>query len=67
MRNPGASREYVATHAQEMDPSVVAKHIALYVNDYTLALDEHAVGVLLDWSRQHAGDRSGSSTLPIFV
>ncbi len=38
-----------------MDPSVVAKHIALYVNDYTLALDEHAVGVLLDWSRQQAG------------
>ena len=47
---PSASREYVATHAQEMDPSVVAKHIALYVNDYTLSLDEHAVGVLLDWS-----------------
>jgi 1,4-dihydroxy-6-naphthoate synthase len=64
---PGASREYVATHAQEMEPSVVARHIALYVNDYTLALDEHAVGVLLDWSRQHAVDRSGSSTLPIFV
>ncbi len=64
---PNASREYVARHAQEMDPSVVAKHIALYVNDYTLALDEHAVGVLLDWSRQQAGALSNGSTRPVFV
>ena len=41
--NPDASREYVAAHAQEMDPAVVAQHIRLYVNDYTLALDERAV------------------------
>jgi hypothetical protein len=50
-----------------MDPSVVAKHIALYVNEYTLALDERAVGVLLDFSRQHAGSLSTGSNRAIFV
>ncbi len=65
--HPDASRDYVASHAQEMDPSVVAKHIGLYVNDYTLALDEAAVHVLLDWSREHADEPRPSSTQPIFV
>ncbi len=65
--NPEASRHYVAEHAQEMDASVVAKHIALYVNDYTLALDERAVQRLLDWSREIEGPRTGQSTLPAFV
>jgi 1,4-dihydroxy-6-naphthoate synthase len=33
--NPGASREYVLSHAQEMEPEVVDQHIALYVNEFT--------------------------------
>ena len=65
--HPEASRDYVATHAQEMDPTVVAKHIELYVNNYTLALDESAVHTLLDWSQEHAGPRPRVSTLPIFL
>jgi 1,4-dihydroxy-6-naphthoate synthase len=65
--HPDASREYVTSLAREMDPGVVAKHIKLYVNDYTLALDERAVDVLLDWSRQHARERAQASTLPIFA
>lgn len=47
--HPDASRAYVAAHAQEMDPEVAARHIRLYVNDYTLALDESAVHSLLAW------------------
>ena len=35
-----------------MDPSVVAKHIQLYVNDYTIALDERAVHALLQWQQE---------------
>lgn len=58
--HPDASREYVAQHAQEMDPAVAAKHIELYVNDYTVALDERAVHALLDWQGQ-------TSTLPVFI
>ncbi len=33
--DPAASREYVASHAQEMDPAVQRQHIDLYVNDFT--------------------------------
>ncbi|GAA1897024.1 1,4-dihydroxy-6-naphthoate synthase [Streptomyces sodiiphilus] len=37
-RDPAASREYVLEHAQEMDPDVAARHIALYVNEFTADL-----------------------------
>jgi len=36
--NPSASKAYVAEHAQEMDPDVQARHIALYVNDFSVDL-----------------------------
>lgn len=41
--HPQASRDYVHQHAQEMDPAVAQRHIDLYVNSYTQALDESAV------------------------
>ena len=41
--HPEASREYVHQYAQEMDPTVAQRHIDLYVNHYTQALDESAV------------------------
>ncbi len=34
--DPAASRDYVLAHAQEMESDVVDRHIALYVNPYTL-------------------------------
>jgi 1,4-dihydroxy-6-naphthoate synthase len=42
--DPAASREYVLSHAQEMEQSVVDHHIALYVNEFTASLgpDGHA-------------------------
>jgi 1,4-dihydroxy-6-naphthoate synthase len=52
LAHPEASRDYVAAHAQEMDPDVSARHIQLYVNQYTLALDEKAVLRMLDWGRR---------------
>ncbi|MBC6993921.1 1,4-dihydroxy-6-naphthoate synthase [Neolewinella lacunae] len=33
--HPAASEDYVAAHAQEMDPGVRRQHISLYVNDYS--------------------------------
>ncbi|MEU7904061.1 1,4-dihydroxy-6-naphthoate synthase [Actinoplanes sp. NPDC049118] len=36
--NPAASREFVLANAQEMEPDVVAQHIGLYVNEFTLEL-----------------------------
>lgn len=38
MTNPTSSKDFVAEHAQEMDPDVQARHIALYVNDFSVDL-----------------------------
>lgn len=38
MTDPSSSRQFVAQHAQEMDPDVQARHIALYVNDFSVDL-----------------------------
>lgn len=62
--HPDASREFVAHHAQEMDPAVAAKHIELYVNEYTVALDEGAVHMMLDWAERIS---PSPSTLPLFI
>ena len=36
--DPAATREYVLRHAQELEPDVVDRHIALYVNEFTADL-----------------------------
>ncbi len=38
--NPLASREYIKSHAQELDDNVINSHIKLFVNKYSLALGE---------------------------
>lgn len=38
--NPSLSRDYIKAHAQEMDDDVIEKHIALFVNDFSLSLGE---------------------------
>jgi 1,4-dihydroxy-6-naphthoate synthase len=52
--------EYVREHAQEMDESVMRKHIDLYVNEYSLSLGEdgeRAVRILLQtYARVHGGE-----------
>ena len=48
--DPDATNEYVLKHADEMEPEVVARHIALYVNEFTLELGDEgraAVDTLL--------------------
>ena len=65
--HPEASRHYVAAHAQEMDPGVTQRHIELYVNDYTVALDEAAVMKMLEWGEQEGVFPPADTSLPIFV
>lgn len=36
--NPMTSREFVKQHAQELEDDVIDKHIALFVNDFSLSL-----------------------------
>ncbi|MEO0897403.1 MAG: 1,4-dihydroxy-6-naphthoate synthase [Bacteroidota bacterium] len=38
--NPEASKEFVKTHAQEMDEKVMQSHIDLYVNEYSVSLGD---------------------------
>ena len=38
--HPMLSRDYVKAHAQEMEDDVIDKHIALFVNDFSLSLSE---------------------------
>ena len=48
--NPMMSREFIKEHAQELDDEVIDKHIALFVNDYSLSLGDEgrrAVDALL--------------------
>jgi 1,4-dihydroxy-6-naphthoate synthase len=40
MAHPDASREFVKQHAQELDDEVIDKHIALFVNDFTISLGD---------------------------
>jgi 1,4-dihydroxy-6-naphthoate synthase len=49
--DPSASREFVAAHATEMDPEVQARHIALYVNEFSVDVGDEgfaAITGLLD-------------------
>ena len=36
--NPMVSREFVRSHARELDDKVIDSHIALFVNDFSLSL-----------------------------
>jgi 1,4-dihydroxy-6-naphthoate synthase len=52
---PGASRNFVKEHAQEMNEDVMNKHIALYVNDYSIDLGsegKRAVKLLFDKAQE---------------
>jgi 1,4-dihydroxy-6-naphthoate synthase len=44
--HPSESKEFVAEHAQEMDPDVQARHISLYVNDFSLDLGEEGYAAI---------------------
>ena len=48
--NPGSSWNYVKQHSQEMSDAVCRSHIALYVNNFSIALNsegKNAIELLL--------------------
>lgn len=54
-RHPEEAAAYIKTHAQEIDETVTARHIALYVNDFSRDLGDeglHAVETLLARARK---------------
>ncbi|WP_028550889.1 1,4-dihydroxy-6-naphthoate synthase [Paenibacillus sp. UNC451MF] len=44
--HPEVSKEYILSHAQEMDPAVAQAHINLYVNEFTANLGEDGYGAV---------------------
>ena len=64
--HPDASAGYVREHAQELDPKVAAQHIQLYVNDYTVGLDERSVHKMLEW-QEELGLGPVGRPAPIFI
>jgi 1,4-dihydroxy-6-naphthoate synthase len=44
--DPDASKNYVAEHAQEMDPTVQARHIGLYVNEFSVNLGDEGYAAI---------------------
>jgi 1,4-dihydroxy-6-naphthoate synthase len=44
--NPESSMNYVKKHAQEMSEEVMKKHIALYVNDFSIDLGETGINAV---------------------
>jgi len=66
--HPEQMRDYVARHAQELDPQVRQAHIDLYVNEYTLDYGpegEAAIAELL--GRAEAAGVVPASDLPLFT
>ena len=65
--NPSASADYVAAHADVMEPDVQAQHIALYVNEFTRDLGDQgyaAAAALLERAHQ-AGLTPNNPTLRV--
>lgn len=66
--HPEDAAPYIRLHAQELEPDVVAQHIALYVNGFSEDLGEEgrrAVEVL--FARAQARGLAPVSTLPVFA
>jgi 1,4-dihydroxy-6-naphthoate synthase len=66
--HPATVRAYIRSHAQEVDDAVIAAHIALYVNDFSLDLGDEggrAVATLL--ARAEARGLIPPCDLPLFV
>jgi len=52
--NPEASRAYVEAHAQEMAREVCERHIALYVNDFSVSLGDEGGAALETFAERFA-------------
>jgi 1,4-dihydroxy-6-naphthoate synthase len=66
--HPGASMDFVHKNAQEMADDVVKKHIALYVNDYSLDLGDEGHNAISDlFDRASDIHKINRLTQPIFA
>lgn len=50
--DPEAARPFMAAHAQDMDPEVMAAHVGLYVNDFTRDLGDEGEAAVRELHRR---------------
>ena len=50
--NPRACMGYIRAHAQEMSDTVLQSHVGLYVNDYSLDIDEKGRAAVMEFLRR---------------
>ena len=68
LQNPAEASAYIRGHAQEMEDNIIQSHIGLYVNDFTLWLDddgEEAIEELFRRAEKAGLAKPGSK--PIFI
>ncbi len=66
--DPVRSQLYIQQHARELSPEVIHRHIATYVNDFSLALGpEGEEAVLALWTRAHQMGLVGPPIQQLFV
>ncbi len=66
--HPDTVRDYIRTHAQEMDEDVMQAHIELYVNQYTLDYGKDGEAAIVDLlQRAEKAGLVAASALPLFV
>ena len=66
--HPDESTIYIKRHAQELSDDVIARHIALYVNDYSVDIGvegEAAIAALFDMAASRGIIKC--SSLPLFA
>ncbi|MBG0778090.1 MAG: 1,4-dihydroxy-6-naphthoate synthase [Desulfovibrionaceae bacterium] len=71
--HPEASRDWIKSHAQELDEHTTTRHIRTFVNDYSLDIGpdgEHAMDTLVQKATQLAGlaaAENGKPEPPLFL
>lgn len=66
--HPDEPRNYIRTHAQEMEDEVMERHIRLYVNDFSLDLGREGVQAIETlFSRAEERGIIPASNLPLFA
>ncbi|MDA8086387.1 MAG: 1,4-dihydroxy-6-naphthoate synthase [Nitrospiraceae bacterium] len=67
-KKPHEARDYIRRHAQEMEDSVINSHIGLYVNDYTVWLNEDGERAIEElFARAERAGFARPSGQPLFI
>ncbi len=67
LQNPDSGKEYITSHAQEMDEKVMRSHINLYVNDFSANIGDEGKASIQFLFDHHPNTKEGNYSTPLFV